>query len=1007
MDRNELQEILEQPYSREVFENISKEILPFQLFTYPQDFKFDEKYASDVDKLTVLGEANISNRKIYLIEVKLNKKSIEHSPVYQRYVVAKFLESSLADASVAAFYTENKEEWRYSLVDIEYKFGKNQKVEKEVIGVKRHSFIVGKRTHLHTAVEQISKLYGNNNTFEDVMKAFSIEPATEEFYKGIVKFYDRLMHDNELQIPSNAEEVAKEAFGTIPDPVNELKKIFSIRLFDKLIFSWFLKKKVINGKPIIPEEILSSSAVSTNYYHNVIEKLFFEVMNIPEEQRKPDIRNSRVWNSIPYLNGGLFQPLKEDFYNGESNQELKISNAWFKDLFKFFEEYNFTVSENDPMDIEVSVDPEMLGRIFENLVAQMVAPESQKSAKKATGSYYTPRVVVDYMVKESLKYYLINKTGISEEKIEKVLGDYTEDIELTDEGKKKIVKALYELKILDSAVGSGAFPISMLHRMVRVLQKADPDCKIWRNLLIKDLQDEEEIEHLVSESNNYKRKYGILKNIIYGVDIQPIAVEIARLRAFLTLVIDAQKEVKPLPNLEFKFVAANRLISLPEEELGLYTDDKKLEELERLRERYFVSHSKEKEQLVKEYKAKLHELIKESSGDKSYLTGRQKMILSWDPFNSSRAAGWFDPFWMFGVKEDDGMGFDIVIGNPPYGISFGEREKKYFKEHYKATGIKIINTNSKLKGSIDSFAIFIEKGLNLLKKNGILNYIVPISITSSDSMQALHSIIESQCETIFMSSYSDRPQQIFKNASTKVSIILLHKTNTPCKNLFMTKMYRKSKEKGIDKIIKELKFIDAKNYRLIGRYPRTSLRMEKYILEKIFSQKYTISNFLDSKGKPIYYRTAGGRYFVIVTNYATGSTQEKPLYIIPKFADYIGAVLSSNLFFWFYQVYSDLRHIKINDLKSFRFPKNKLSDSQLKEIENVYEEYLNDIENNAILHKTINYANIDSFREYKIAKSKHLIDKIDDIIGPLYGLTPEEIDFVKKYEIEFRMAGVK
>jgi hypothetical protein len=160
---------------------------------------------------------------------------------------------------------------------------------------------------------------------------------------------------------------------------------------------------------------------------------------------------------------------------------------------------------------------------------------------------------------------------------------------------------------------------------------------------------------------------------------------------------------------------------------------------------------------------------------------------------------------------------------------------------------------------------------------------------------------------------------------------------------------------------------------------------------------------ITKSGIPIYYRASGGRYFKVVTNYPTGSSAEKILPIDPKYANFVGAVLSSNLFFWFYQIYSDNLNLKLSDIERFPIPKENINNVILQQVDILYNEYLQDIKKNAIIHDDTNYKNINSFKEYKISKSKHLVDQIDDLIGPLYGLTPEEIEFIKKYDIEYRM----
>jgi hypothetical protein len=181
------------------------------------------------------------------------------------------------------------------------------------------------------------------------------------------------------------------------------------------------------------------------------------------------------------------------------------------------------------------------------------------------------------------------------------------------------------------------------------------------------------------------------------------------------------------------------------------------------------------------------------------------------------------------------------------------------------------------------------------------------------------------------------------------------------------------------------------------------LDIEKKILKKIFNQKIKIRDLIKQKGDNIYYRFAGGRYFKVFTNYSTGSSAERTITFDKKIANSIAAILSSNLYFWFYQIYSDNLNLKAYEIESFTIPIEKLTDEIIIKLEQIYSSYLADIERNANIRQTTKYANIDSFKEYKIGKSKHLIDQIDNIICPLYGLTKEETEFIKNYEIQFRL----
>jgi len=286
-------------------------------------------------------------------------------------------------------------------------------------------------------------------------------------------------------------------------------------------------------------------------------------------------------------------------------------------LINILSSYNFTVDENTPVDQEIALDPELLGKVFENLLASY-NPETATSARKATGSYYTPREIVDYMVRISLlEYFKEQLPFIPEEKLKLLLSDSDDIPDFTNEEKKKITESINHLKVLDPACGSGAFPMGILQRLVSVLQKIDPNNYYWCNQQVDDLmemsqfigknvQDEKEAEEEKKEIKelfderilypDYARKLYLIQNCIYGVDIQPIAIQISKLRFFISIAIDQKidrkKEnygIRPLPNLETKFVAANTLIKLDDaQHLATDTIINLEEQLRDNRRRYFL-----------------------------------------------------------------------------------------------------------------------------------------------------------------------------------------------------------------------------------------------------------------------------------------------------------------------------------------------------------------------------------------------------------------------------------
>ncbi|MYA55286.1 hypothetical protein F4X88_03225 [Candidatus Poribacteria bacterium] len=379
-------------------------------------------------------------------------------------------------------------------------------------------------------------------------------------------------------------------------------------------------------------------------------------------------------------------------------------------IFPLFDRYKFTVEENTPVEQEVALDPELLGQVFENLLGAY-NPETQSTARKATGSYYTPRQIVNYMVDEALIAYFLQKVepydGDKEFLAERLRDDLLAyefqgdtdkpDDHLIDETEiESMIQAVDELKIIDPAVGSGAFPMGILNKLVLILQKLDPQNKHWKQrqlqqvMGIKDpeirdgaLEIIKEVFSKTNRYNDYGRKLYLIQKGIYGVDIQPIAITIAKLRFFISLIIDQVPNnnpddnygIRPLPNLEVKFVAANTLIGLnrSETQLLLETEDIEAhrESITQIRERYFRANTRQQKlKLIEEEKVCRAELTQALAavarqwrlGSESSVLEEAKKIAAWDPYDQNAAAEFFDAEWMFGVKD----GFDIAIGNPPY-----------------------------------------------------------------------------------------------------------------------------------------------------------------------------------------------------------------------------------------------------------------------------------------------------------------------------------------------------
>jgi type I restriction-modification system DNA methylase subunit len=540
------------------------------------------------------------------------------------------------------------------------------------------------------------------------------------------------------------------------------------------------------------------------FYKAILQNLFFATLNTEMHKRawRKDDNNFMahifyrhrelfqkqadaldLFKNIPFLNGGLFecldkregtkespkdiridgfsdredsQPTVPDFLFFGPEREVDLSEDYgdtkfrkvkVRGLIHTFNHYKFTVAENTPIEEEIALDPELSGKVFENLLAAY-NPETGATARKQTGSFYTPREIVNYMVDEAVIACLKTKLEVAMPTSKDVEASLRQLFEYNNEPHKftapevdALISAIDSLKTLDPAVGSGAFPMGILHKLVFILGKLDPNNEKWRERqrqramaeteeAFKVGDKEERLRRLedikeVFESNasDYGRKLYLIENCIYGVDIQIIAVQIAKMRFFISLIVDqktddsqANRGVRPLPNLETKFVAANTLIGVnrPGQQLLRNRDiETKEAELRRVRERYFLARTPKQKAKCRDEDARLRAEIAELLKGDGWDTTTARKLADWNPYDQNASADFFDAEWMFSIID----GYDVLIANPPYisyysntGNTLTESQRVYLVEHFDSV--------QKSNDRINSMNLFAEKGFRLLKQGG-------------------------------------------------------------------------------------------------------------------------------------------------------------------------------------------------------------------------------------------------------------------------------------------------
>ncbi|MBL7894518.1 MAG: N-6 DNA methylase [Bacteroidia bacterium] len=601
----------------------------------------------------------------------------------------------------------------------------------------------------------------------------------------------------------------------------------------------------------------------STYYKAILQNLFFATLNTEMGKRKfrssadkslsshyfihnlfryeneffkPKETLERYFDPIPFLNGGLFECLDKqiekngklksiriDGFSDRIDNVLKVPDELFfsekekvidlskvygtpkkskekvRGLINILGSYKFTIAENTPIEEEVALDPELLGKVFENLLANY-NPETQTTARKQTGSFYTPREIVNYMVDESLLAYLkqnLNDKSETENNLRELLSYSEKEIQFSKTEIEILINAIDNIKIIDPACGSGAFPMGILHKLVHILHKLDPKNEKWEQLqlakvdrLIEEaetIQDTRTRENVISDleknkeqieedfNNNeldFGRKLFLIENCIYGVDIQPIAVQISKLRFFISLIVEQKtnpkKEnlgVRPLPNLETKFVAANTLVDLEKENANLFTNpeiDKKKEQLKKVRHDYFEARTPKRKTNCREKDKQLRDELTELLVTNHDLQpDTAKKIVAWNPYDQNTFAPFFDTEWMFGLKD----GFDVVIGNPPYKIVDSEDKlSEFFKFKYE----------SSKGGKTNLYKLFIEKGIDLLKHNGAIAFINPNTYLTGAENLSLRNLMLKSTQIKEIIEYTEA-EKVFENVTQAVTTLILKK----------------------------------------------------------------------------------------------------------------------------------------------------------------------------------------------------------------------------------------
>ncbi|MDD4549696.1 MAG: N-6 DNA methylase [Syntrophomonadaceae bacterium] len=886
------------------------------------------------------------NKVLLLVAVELKSyKSVARSRAMQRNFIKDLLQRESADAALVAFYEEDHSDWRISFVKIDYNFV-GSTLEEDLTPARRYSFLVGKNEKSHTAMQQLAIIMFDDTispTVSQIEEIFNIEKVTNEFFLIYKDKYLELKECLESQaeflsmaekLNFTAEEFAKKLMGQlsflyflqrkgwlgvtanprfIPAAVAEellvnkpsnlrdlFKKVYTLNkdqyvrstialrdLTDQQIMTLnfiftntpYEGKWGTGDKNFIRRIFTNADRNGKNFYSDYLEPLFYNALN---EERGGNTYYRPFNCMIPFLNGGLFQPIVEEYDMDQvtfeipnelfSNENLTKEGDKGDGILDIFDRYAFTVKEDEPLEKEVAVDPEMLGKVFENLL--------EVKDRKSKGAFYTPREIVHYMCQESLINYLMTETGISYEDINILIryGDIIADADnskaAAQSGKflmpesirknaKKVDDALDDIRIADPAVGSGAFPLGMINEIVRARM----------NLTLYLLPDEYVLNRnyaLPEQRKPYNLKLRTIRHSIHAVDIERSAVEITKLRLWLSLIVDEDNfsNIRPLPNLEYNIMCGNSLLEEFEgiklfnetllekhieiaatrepniEQMDIFTPQSQniLDEIYALQEKVFAtSDIKQKIALKKQIDEYEWDLIEKSLIE----NGKAREIPKIREIKRLNSKPYFLWKLNFAKVFRDKGGFDVVIGNPPYIFSREKISSKEKELYYKFETAEY---------QLNTFVLFIEKGIKLLKQNGVLSFIVPNSILKVTSMSKSRRFMLEQGELLNILQifgYS------FENVNVEAVVLVFQKHLTGNKQVKIISVNEPRNFYERNNLIidyskwladEECRFqvsIDAKTDQLLDK-----LRENAKPLEDMFDVKAGLQAYETGKGNP-------------------------------------------------------------------------------------------------------------------------------------------------------------
>ena len=737
--------IIESRYNRENWQKLLHDIFgrKVEFWRTPSAVSSHSPFAKQALWLGTIALSDNQTISIYEVEL-VDNVDIERN---RRGIRDMLLTAWRNNGNAGAFmfcYRKHESVLRFSYVSESWTFGDDGTYQKESTDTKRFTYLLGEGHRSRTAIQQFEKLRNSNLSLKDLTKAFSVDAVSDMFFKGYKQQYEDIVFyvtGKRMVKVANKWEERQEGqpddyiirqFSGFSNPEKAIRDYVK-KLMGRLVFLQFLQKKGWLGVPVdaswgegdreFIQNLFAECKDKDHFIDNELESLFNDL----NTERESNLSQLSIFNyqlKIPYLNGGLFERDASD------DTEFPLPAKYMQSLLDFFASYNFTIDENDPDDAEVGVDPEMLGRIFENLLED----------NKDKGAFYTPKEIVSYMCRESLIAYL--QTDIEDETTKESIRQFvtTHDVAAlgtNDKFRQQIDEALKDVKICDPAIGSGAFPMGLLKELFQCRTALEG----------------------IEQSKAAEIKKHIIQQNIYGVDIERGAVDIARLRFWLSLIVD-EETPQALPNLDFKIMQGNSLLEqykgvdlsniteLKQDKVGTYQttmfddmlDVQRLDLRKKLDEYYNCTDHKRKAILKQDIINNVKQQLKEQSINVDFgdldLSGNNQFML------------WHT--WFYDVFSQGG--FDIVIGNPPYVTYKGKQKVEVDDDVLK----QMIANYKSAEYKINSYALFVEHAINILKMKGVQAYIIPSTILQNEYLKNVRKLLVAENHLVNIVSFGNR-----------------------------------------------------------------------------------------------------------------------------------------------------------------------------------------------------------------------------------------------------------